>query len=91
MSAARLLDVSDLNVSFTTRDGPVYAVKNLAFSLAPGEVLGIVGESGSGKTQAAMAVIQPAPTFWRAEEYHQRYLEKNSGAACSLGHAGGGR
>ena len=36
-------------------------------------------------------VIEPAPSFWRAEEYHQRYLEKNSQAACRLGHAGGGR
>jgi peptide-methionine (S)-S-oxide reductase len=36
-------------------------------------------------------LIEQAPTFWRAEEYHQRYLEKNSGAACNLGHAGGGR
>ncbi|MGD9253288.1 MAG: peptide-methionine (S)-S-oxide reductase MsrA [Holophagae bacterium] len=36
-------------------------------------------------------VIEAAPTFWRAEEYHQRYLEKNSQAACGLGHAGGGR
>jgi peptide-methionine (S)-S-oxide reductase len=36
-------------------------------------------------------VIEPAPTFWRAEEYHQRYLEKNSRAACNLGGAGGGR
>ena len=35
-------------------------------------------------------LIEEAPTFWRGEEYHQRYLEKNS-AACSLGHAGGGR
>jgi peptide-methionine (S)-S-oxide reductase len=35
--------------------------------------------------------IEEAPAFWRAEEYHQRYLEKNSAAACSLGHAGGGR
>ncbi len=36
-------------------------------------------------------LIEKAPTFWRAEEYHQRYLEKNSAAACNLGHAGGGR
>ena len=36
-------------------------------------------------------VIEEAPTFWRAEDYHQRYLEKNSHAACGLGHAGGGR
>ncbi len=35
--------------------------------------------------------IEAAPAFWRAEDYHQRYLEKNSRAACSLGHAGGGR
>ena len=25
-----------------------------------------------------------ADTFWRAEEYHQRYLEKNSGAFCHI-------
>ena len=52
-----LLDVTDLNVTFETRDGPVHAVKSLSFRLGAGEVLGIVGESGSGKTQAAMAVL----------------------------------
>jgi peptide-methionine (S)-S-oxide reductase len=36
-------------------------------------------------------VIEAAPTFWKAEEYHQRYLEKNSRAACNLGHSGVGR
>ena len=54
---APLLEVRDLAVSFTTRDGPVQAVRNLSFSIGAGEVLGIVGESGSGKTQAAMAVL----------------------------------
>ena len=28
--------------------------------------------------------IVPAPAFWRAEEYHQRYAEKNGGAACHV-------
>jgi len=28
--------------------------------------------------------IASAPRFWPAEEYHQRYFEKNGGAACHV-------
>jgi peptide-methionine (S)-S-oxide reductase len=28
--------------------------------------------------------IEPAPRFWPAEDYHQRYFEKNGGAACHV-------
>jgi peptide-methionine (S)-S-oxide reductase len=28
--------------------------------------------------------IQPAPDFWKAEEYHQQYLEKRGQAHCHL-------
>jgi peptide-methionine (S)-S-oxide reductase len=28
--------------------------------------------------------IEPAPKFWRAEEYHQRYLEKRGMASCHI-------
>ncbi len=29
--------------------------------------------------------IEPARTFWRAEEYHQQYLEKRGAATCHIG------
>ena len=28
--------------------------------------------------------VAPAPTFWRAEEYHQRYIEKHGGGGCAV-------
>ena len=28
--------------------------------------------------------IEPAQTFWRAEDYHQRYLEKRGQASCHI-------
>jgi peptide-methionine (S)-S-oxide reductase len=28
--------------------------------------------------------IEPAQTFWRAEEYHQKYLEKRGMASCHI-------
>ena len=28
--------------------------------------------------------LKPATDFWRAEEYHQRYLEKNGGGYCHV-------
>jgi peptide-methionine (S)-S-oxide reductase len=28
--------------------------------------------------------VVPATTFWRAEEYHQRYLEKHGGGFCHV-------
>jgi peptide/nickel transport system ATP-binding protein len=55
--AEKLLEVKDLNVTFSTRRGLVKAVNHLSFSLGKGETLGIVGESGSGKSVSMNAVM----------------------------------
>ena len=53
-----LLQVENLHVGFTTRHGQVDALHGIAFSLEPGETLGIVGESGSGKSVTSLAIMR---------------------------------
>jgi oligopeptide transport system ATP-binding protein len=52
-----LLDVKNLNVHFQTPEGELQAVRDVSFSLRPGETLGVVGESGSGKSQTMLAMM----------------------------------
>jgi oligopeptide/dipeptide ABC transporter ATP-binding protein len=56
-----ILDVRGLSVVFPSHTGPVRAVRDLSFSISPGEVLGLIGESGSGKTTAAKAILRLLP------------------------------
>ena len=42
-------------------------------------------EAAGSSDRPIVTVIEPAPTFWRAEESHQQYLEKHGRGACNLG------
>ena len=52
-----LLKLEHLNISFRS----VFAVRDLSFSIAAGEALGLVGESGSGKSVTSLAIMRLLP------------------------------
>jgi peptide-methionine (S)-S-oxide reductase len=43
----------------------------------------LLNQSGRYRRPIVTQVV-PAPTFWRAEDYHQQYLEKRGWAACAV-------
>ncbi len=42
-----------------------------------------IGQSGRFR-RPIVTQIEPAPKFWRAEQYHQRYLEKRGQSHCAI-------
>jgi peptide/nickel transport system ATP-binding protein len=56
-----LLDVRDLTISFQTDHGDVPVTRNISFTLAPGERLGVVGESGCGKSVTGLSLMRLLP------------------------------
>ena len=45
-----MISFQDINVSFSSKDNLVEAVKNVTFEINDGEIFGIVGTSGAGKS-----------------------------------------
>jgi len=58
VTAAPLLDVRDLRVTFATPRGAVRAVDGAGITVDAGEVVGLVGESGSGKSVTLRAITR---------------------------------
>jgi len=57
----KILVVKNLSVTFRSKGGIVYALKNISFHLEKGEVLAVAGESGSGKSTIANALVGLVP------------------------------
>lgn len=53
-----LVDVKDLEVTFTNGKRKFVAVKGVNFQIYKGETFSLVGESGSGKTTIARAIVR---------------------------------
>ncbi|MBG9656299.1 ABC transporter ATP-binding protein [Cytobacillus firmus] len=58
----KVLEVKDLNVTFTTYGGEVQAVRGVSFDLFKGETLAIVGESGCGKSVTSQSIMRLIPS-----------------------------
>ena len=76
MLGENLLEVDNLRVVFSTREGEVTAVNDVSYQLRPGETLGIVGESGCGKSVSSRAILRLVPGNGRIESGSIRFRKK---------------
>ena len=93
VSYAELLDLFfDMhNPTTLNRQGPDFGsqYRSVAFWYDPGQrdlveqKIRELNESGKWSSPIVTQVV-PADRFWRAEEYHQRYFEKNGGGYCHI-------
>lgn len=57
MTKEKLLEVSDLSISFQKKKSETPIVQGVSFDLHPGEIMGVVGESGRGKSVTSLALM----------------------------------
>jgi peptide-methionine (S)-S-oxide reductase len=93
VSYRQLLDVFWANHNPTTlnRQGPDVGTqyRSVIFYYSPeqraeAEASRAELENSGRFRQPIVTQIEPAPAFYRAEEYHQRYLEKRGQAHCAI-------
>jgi peptide/nickel transport system ATP-binding protein len=58
---SELLSVADLRVTLHTARGPADALRDVSFSMARGDTVGLIGESGCGKSITALALMGLLP------------------------------
>jgi oligopeptide/dipeptide ABC transporter ATP-binding protein len=61
MDDSKILQVRNLETSFTTERGVLKAVDDVSFELTAGKTLGVVGESGCGKSVTSLSIMRLIP------------------------------
>ncbi len=61
MTDQKILEVRNLQTSFTTERGVLKAVDDVSFDLYAGKTLGVVGESGCGKSVTSLSIMRLIP------------------------------
>ncbi len=56
-----ILSIKNLTTWFETSRGPLRAVDDISFDIAPGEVFALLGESGCGKSLTALSILRLLP------------------------------
>lgn len=96
MVSEDLLAVKNLSVSFDTSQGELQAVRDVSFTLKPGEVLAVVGESGCGKSVLCKSIMKLLPPSARIKNgsieingenisgYGEREMKKLRGRIFSM-------
>jgi oligopeptide/dipeptide ABC transporter ATP-binding protein len=59
--AQPLLEVQNLNVAFDTERGQIRPVRDVSFSIFPGQTVALVGESGCGKSVTSLSILRLIP------------------------------
>ncbi|MCO5065225.1 MAG: ABC transporter ATP-binding protein [Rhizobiaceae bacterium] len=75
-----LLDVEHLSVEIPLTHGLLRPVRDVSFSVEPGETLCIVGESGCGKSLTALAIMGLLPRRARRSAARLKFEELELGA-----------
>ena len=57
-----LLELRNLNVAFNTERAQIRPVRDVSYSIYPGQTLAVVGESGCGKSVTALSILRLIPT-----------------------------
>ena len=57
-----LIQIKNLQISFTQENNLVQAVKNISFNIPKGKITAVIGESGSGKSVTALSLLNLLPT-----------------------------